>query len=71
MRLEAKDVKNPSLVCVATVKSVLADGRLVITFDGWTGTTSWHHRCSRVRGSLLRPRRASCSYFLLFARRIR
>ena len=35
MKLEAKDRKHPSLVCVATVKEVSSRGQLLIHFDGW------------------------------------
>lgn len=35
MRLEAKDRKNPSLVCVATVAEVKGT-QLLIHFDGWS-----------------------------------
>ena len=38
MRLEAKDRKNPSVVCVATVSDVNSNGELLIHFDGWTKT---------------------------------
>ncbi|KAL4233400.1 hypothetical protein ACF0H5_008081 [Mactra antiquata] len=38
MRLEAKDRKHPSLVCVATITEIMEDGRLLIHFDGWTKT---------------------------------
>lgn len=37
MRLEAKDQKNPSLVCVATITDI-EDKKLLIHFDGWTTT---------------------------------
>ncbi|XP_048241150.1 uncharacterized protein LOC124116403 [Haliotis rufescens] len=36
MRLEALDLLNPSLVCVATVAEIAEDGQLLIHFDGWT-----------------------------------
>ncbi len=35
MKLEAKDRKNPTLVCVATITEV-RNGQLLIHFDGWT-----------------------------------
>ena len=35
MRLEAKDRKYPTLVCVATVAAV-TQGKLLVHFDGWT-----------------------------------
>ena len=34
MRLEAKDRKNPELVCVATIKEMAA-GKIKVHFDGW------------------------------------
>jgi len=34
-RLEAIDRKYPTLVCVAHVKDIRADGWLLISFDGW------------------------------------
>ena len=35
MKLEAKDRKNPGLICVATITEI--DGRrLLIHFDGWS-----------------------------------
>jgi len=41
MKLEAVDRKHPSLTCVATVKTILDDGTLVITFDGWGDTYNY------------------------------
>ncbi|KAK7478155.1 hypothetical protein BaRGS_00030602 [Batillaria attramentaria] len=38
MRLEALDRQNPTLICVATVVEVKAEGQLLIHFDGWTNT---------------------------------
>jgi hypothetical protein len=35
MRLEAVDRKNPTYVCVATIKNVDSQGAITITFDGW------------------------------------
>ena len=36
MKLEAKDRKNPTLVCVATITAVKKEGKqLLIHFDGW------------------------------------
>ncbi len=35
MKLEAKDRKNPTMVCVATITEV-NNGKLLIHFDGWT-----------------------------------
>lgn len=35
MRLEAKDRKNLSLICVATIAGI-RDGELLIHFDGWS-----------------------------------
>ena len=35
MKLEAKDRKYPSLICVATVQEVNGEGLLLIHFDGW------------------------------------
>ena len=38
MKLEAKDRKNPNLICVATISEVSSEGELLIHFDGWTST---------------------------------
>ena len=35
MKLEAKDRKNPTMVCVATITEV-KNGQLLIHFDGWS-----------------------------------
>jgi hypothetical protein len=36
MKVEAADLMNPRLVCVATISEVVATGRLLkIHFDGW------------------------------------
>lgn len=35
MRVEAKDRKNPSLICVATIAEV-RNKRLLVHFDGWS-----------------------------------
>ena len=35
MKLEAKDRKNPELICVATITEIQGN-RLLIHFDGWT-----------------------------------
>jgi len=52
MRLEAKDRKNPRLVCVANIKSIksrsangMAD-KVVINFDGWSDTYDYSARLS-------------------------
>ena len=37
MKLEAKDRKNPSLICVASITEV-RNGRLLIHFDGWSNS---------------------------------
>lgn len=42
MKLEAKDRKNPSLTCVATITEV-KEGKLLIHFDGWT--TKYDYWC--------------------------
>ena len=36
MKLEAKDRKNPSLICVATIIDINSEDELLIHFDGWT-----------------------------------
>eukprot|EP00054_Salpingoeca_dolichothecata_P022948 m.151682 g.151682 ORF g.151682 m.151682 type:complete len:895 (+) comp24515_c0_seq4:3149-5833(+) len=36
MRLEAVDIKNPNLTCVATVKAIPSPGEILVSFDGWT-----------------------------------
>ena len=36
MKLEAKDRKNPNLICVATIADINSKGELLIHFDGWT-----------------------------------
>ena len=38
MKLEAKDRKNPNLICVATIADINSKGELLIHFDGWTST---------------------------------
>ena len=35
MRIEAKDRKNPSLICVATITDI-RNRRMLIHFDGWS-----------------------------------
>ena len=35
MRVEARDRKHPSLICVATVADVM-NGQVLIHFDGWS-----------------------------------
>ena len=44
MRLEAKDRKNPSLICAATivdVKSKAKTSNLLIHFDGWSSAYNY------------------------------
>ena len=36
MSVEAKDRKNPSLVCAATIQRIGERGKLLIHFDGWS-----------------------------------
>ena len=36
MSIEAKDRHNPSLICVATIKKVDHNGKVLIHFDGWS-----------------------------------
>lgn len=41
MKLEARDLKNPTLICVATIAAIdssspLDEPRVLITFDGWS-----------------------------------
>ena len=43
MKLEAKDRKNPSLICVATVSDINSTGKLYIHFDGWS--TNYDYWC--------------------------
>eukprot|EP00047_Mylnosiga_fluctuans_P000811 m.202671 g.202671 ORF g.202671 m.202671 type:complete len:4234 (-) comp10109_c2_seq9:387-13088(-) len=35
-RLEAKDRKNPNMICVATISEIRPDGQVNIHFDGWS-----------------------------------
>ena len=35
MKVEAKDLQNPSLICVATIQDI-KQGKLLIHFDGWS-----------------------------------
>ena len=43
MRVEAKDRKNPSLICVATIVEV-RNRRLLVHFDGWSD--KYNYWCS-------------------------
>ena len=37
MKLEAKDRRNPTMICVATIVDIRSDCKeLLIHFDGWT-----------------------------------
>ena len=36
MKLEAKDRKHPSLICVASIIDINDDDELLIHFDGWS-----------------------------------
>jgi len=48
MRLEAKDRKNPSMICCANVIEVHADNSITINFDGWGPT--YNYRASLSDG---------------------
>ena len=43
MRVEAKDRKNPALICVATLAEV-RNRRLLVHFDGWSD--NFNYWCS-------------------------
>ena len=36
MSVEAKDRQNPSMICVAKIRSINPQGKLLIHFDGWS-----------------------------------
>lgn len=66
MRLEAKDRQHPTMICVATITKVDANGRLLIHFDGWgnsydywcePSTTDIHPMgwCKQTKRSLHKP----------------
>ena len=42
MRLEARDRKNPHMICVASIKQVdVAQGKVEIYFDGWSNNFNY------------------------------